>query len=274
MTSTKKWFTGFVAVISVTYKLAEHMEFMRPVVTWLDKRFGGDTLIELLLSALVVYLLVTHGEREETASESAKAQPPAPSPIQSPVQTVSPEIKVDASQHHHYGEPVKKAPALKQIPVRRKPSIVGKKSRIARLNTFGDGVVFVESEDKGKFVAVVAEFRNEPGGFSIINWHHVRASIIYYDEHGTEVADVGRAVWMEGLTYVDMESHVTFKLIVAIFADKWLSFNGEKASPLPLDTKRAKITLQDDREFYLPFVLDFDLNLGTVGSLTPLTPPE
>jgi hypothetical protein len=146
---------------------------------------------------------------------------------------------------------------------------VGKRGRITWLNDEGCGLY--EPEQNGKHKAVIAEFRNEPGEFSIINWHHVRASIAYYDEHGSEVADVGRATWLEpaGLK-IDMPSHVTCKLVIAVLADKWLSFDGNNALPIPMNTKRARIILQDDRELSLSFNLDVDLHLGEVGPLTLL----
>ena len=34
---------------SVLYKFTELMEFMKPVVVWLDSRIEEDTLVELLL---------------------------------------------------------------------------------------------------------------------------------------------------------------------------------------------------------------------------------
>ena len=268
MTSRNRWFTGIVVGVSIAYKLVEHIEFMRPAVTWLDKKIGGDTLIELLLTALVFYLLFSHGEKEDTDTEPA--QPLAISnPVVSP--TISPII--DASQHHHYPEPAKMESLPQPTPPRmRTLSIVGKRGRMAGLSV-KVGNCFYEPEDNGKFKAVVAEFRNEPGEFSIMTWCNVRASIAFFDENGVEVADVGKALWMGGMYVLDMESHVTCKLIVAILADAWLSFNGDDTAVLPANTKRAKIVLQDDRYYTLPFVLDFDLNQETVGKLSSLTPP-
>jgi hypothetical protein len=155
-------------------------------------------------------------------------------------------------------------------PRRRNLNVVGKKARIAWLDAAGNS--FFEPEGDGKHKAVIAEFRNEPGDFSIITWKHVRASIAYYDGNNSEVADVGRAEWLDGET-VDFASHVTRKLVVAIFADKWLTFDSGEAKPVPVEAKRAKIILLDDREFSLPFMLEFDLNAPSVGSLTSLTPP-
>jgi hypothetical protein len=267
MSLDKKLFTGILVSLSVAYKLTENMAFMKPVVTWLNGKIGGDTLIELLLGALVVYLLLSQGEKEVTVTE-----PAGQSLSQNPVQTLSPTI--DASQHHHYhNEPQKEEPPQPPTPVRRrKLNVVGKKGRIAWLNDVGGGLY--EPEDNGSFKTVIAEFRNEPGEFSIITWHHVRASIVFYDGQGVEVADVGRATWLDGYgPTVDLASLVTRKLIVAILTEKWLSFDGGDTKPLSTDIRKAKIVLQDDREFSVPFLLEVDLNLGVVGSLTSLTPP-
>ncbi len=170
-------------------------------------------------------------------------------------------------------QPAAKTPPPTTLPVRkRKLDVVGKKGRIAWLNEAGNS--FFEPEGGGEHKAVLAEFRNEPGDFSIITWQHVRASIVYYDANNSEVADVGRAVWLDGYNEaVDFASHVTRKLVVAIFADKWLTFDDGEAKPVPVEAKRAKIILLDDREFSLPFMLEFDLNAPSVGSLTSLTPP-
>jgi hypothetical protein len=137
MSSTKKWFTGIVAVVSVVYKVTEKMEYMRPIVSWLDKRIGGDTLIEILLGALVLYLLVSHGEKDDSTSQPI----PQASLTQSPVQTVSPTISpiIDASQHHHYAEPTKKETPPAPSPVRRRtPNIVAKRMNIVRLSDVGN----------------------------------------------------------------------------------------------------------------------------------------
>jgi hypothetical protein len=263
MSSKKKnWSMGIVGVIAVVYKIAENMAFMKPIVTRLDKRIGSDTFIELLLTGLVVYLFVDRHE----------PQPPTSSPVQTVSPTISPIF--DASQHHHYAEPPKKEPPPPPtLPRRRALSIVGKKGRIAWLNEVG-GVLY-EPEANGKFKAVIVEFRNEPGEFSVITWHEVRASIVYYNEHGSEVADVGKAPWLEASGWkIDMPSQVTLKLIVAVLADKWIAFDGNDALPIPVNTKRARIILLDDREFSLSFNLDVDLNDGAVGSLTLLTSSE
>jgi hypothetical protein len=162
----------------------------------------------------------------------------------------------------------KKETQVTPTPTRRRNlNVVGKKARIAWLNEAGNSLF--EPEADGKYKAVIAEFRNEPGGFSIITWRNVRASIAYYDEKGSEVADVGRAMWLEESLNgrVDLASHVTRMLVVAIFADKWLTFDKGDARPLPQGIKRAKIILQDDREFSVAFILEIDLNQGTAGSL-------
>ncbi len=271
MPRTRSLFTGAVVAVSVIYKFTEHMAYMKPIVTWLNGKIGGDTLIEILLGALVIYLLVSQGEREAPLTEPSQAQPPS----QSPVQTVSPTIspKIDASQHHHYySEPAPKAiqapPALSP---RRTPNIVGKKARIAWLTDTGNGLY--EPENNGAVKAVVAEFRNEPGEHSIITWHHVRASIAYYDEHGAELADVGRASWLEANSPItDMPSNITRTVIVAIRADKWLVFDGADTRPLSQDIRRAKIVLQDDRQFSTAFDVVVDLNLGAVGTTISVWP--
>jgi hypothetical protein len=180
---------------------------------------------------------------------------------------------VDTSQHHHYPSESAKKEQPTVAPIkRRKLNVIGKKGRITWLDEAGNA--FFEPEANGKHKAVIAEFRNEPGEFSVITWRHVRASIAFYDEEGAEIADVGRAAWLDAYgSTVDFASHVTRKLIVAVLADKWLSFDGDEPKPVPPDAKRAKIVLQDDREFCLPFKLDFDLSAGAVGSLISLTPP-
>jgi hypothetical protein len=272
MSSAKKWLTGIVAAISFVYMFTKNMQFMKPVVTWLDKRIGGDTLIELLLGSLVLYLLLTHGEKEA----AGPAEPQTQLPSQSPVQTVSSIISpiIDVSQHHHYPEGNRKEPLSPPTPIRRrKPSIVGKKARIAWLSNRGDS--YCEPLDNGEFKAVIAEFRNEPGEFSLITWYHVRASIVYFDEYGDEVADVGSAEWLEPSSLIlDMPSHVTCKLIVAMLGDCWLVFNGQGSTIIPDDVKRAKIILHDDREFFLSFFLDVDLSSGAVGSLVSAPSPQ
>lgn len=185
--------------------------------------------------------------------------------------TVSPTI--DTSQRSHYhGESAKEDQTMVVPITRRKLNVVGKKGRIAWLDEAGNA--FFEPEADGKLKAVIAEFRNEPGEFSVMTWHHVRASIAFYDEQGAEIADVGRAAWLDGHgSTVDFASHVTRKLIVAVLDDRWLSFDGDDAKPVPPNAKRAKIVLQDDRKFCLPFMLDFDLSACAVGSLISLTPP-
>lgn len=271
MSRTKSLLTGAVVAASVIYKFTEHMAYMKPIVNWLNGKIGGDTLIEILLGALVIYLLVSQGEKEALSSEPLQAQPPS----QGPVQTVNPTISpiIDASQHHHhYAEPAPKVERAPPIPPRRRSlNIVGKKARIAWLTDTGDALY--EPEDNGNFKAVVAEFRNEPAEFSIITWRHVRASIVYYNEHGTEVADVGRASWLEanGPT-MDMPSNITRTIIVAILADKWLAFDGADTRPLPQDIRRAKIVLQDDRAFSAAFEVVVDFSLGAVGTTVSVCP--
>jgi hypothetical protein len=279
MTSTKKWFTGIVVAVSVVYKFTEHMEYMKPVVTWLDNRIGGDTLIELLLGSLVIYLLLSHTEKEATAMEPAPAvQPIQANPNQSPVQTVSPII--DASQHHHHyptPEPAKKEqPVLSPTPRKRTLNIVGKKGRIVWLEGMD---VLYEREPKGhnSSRAVIVEFRNEPGEFSVNTWRGVVSSIIYYDEQGAEAAEIGRATWLERVsTSVNLESLRTYKLLIAVQATSaWIGFDGASGTVrLPEGIKRAKIVLHDDREFTRSWTLDFDLSIPAVGSLTSLTPPS
>jgi hypothetical protein len=170
--------------------------------------------------------------------------------------------------------PSKKEAQITPTPPRRRNlNVVGKKARIAWLNEAGNS--FFEPEGVGEHKAVVAEFRNEPADFSIFTWRHVRASIAYYDANNSEVADVGRAIWLDGHLNgtIDFASHVTRKLVVAILADKWLTFDSGEAKPVPAEAKRAKIILLDDREFSLPFMIEFDLSAPSVGSLTSLKPP-
>lgn len=265
MSRTKSLFTGAVVAVSVIYKFTEHMAYMKPIVTWLNGKIGGDTLIELLLAALVVYLLVSQGEKEATLTEPSQAHPHS----QSQVQTVSPTISpiIDASQHHHhYTEPAPKPIEAPPTPSpKRTLNIVGKKARIAWLTDAGSGLY--EPVDNGRFKAIVVEFRNEPAKFSIITWHHVRASIAYYNKHGAEVADVGRALWLDsGSTITDMPSNITRTVIVAILADNWLAFDGVDTRPLSEDIRRAKIILQDDRHFSTAFDVVVDLSLGAVGT--------
>jgi hypothetical protein len=271
MSRTKSLFTGAVVAVSVIYKFTEHMAYMKPIVTWLNGKIGGDTLIEILLGALVIYLLVSQGEKEAPLTEPSQAQPPS----QSPVQTVNPTISpiIDASQHHHhYAEPALNATQVLTAPPRRRIlNIVGKKARIAWLDDAGNGLY--EPEDNGKFKAVVAEFRNEPAEFSIITWRHVRASIAFYNEHGAEIGDVGRALWLDAnSTIVDMPSNITRTIIVAILVDKWFAFDGQDTRPLSQDIRRAKIVLQDDREFSTAFDVIVDLSLGAVGTTISVSP--
>jgi len=159
---------------------------------------------------------------------------------------------------------------------KRIPRIVGKTARMTRVNDIG--TVFSEpDEGVGEHKAVIAEFRNEPDGASPFTWHHVRASIAYFDENQVEVSDVGSALWLERPTsIVDLKSQITLKLLVAIYADTWVTFDGSNFSPNAIKpgVKRARIILQDDRSFSLPFILEVDLAASTVGSLTSLTPPE
>src|SRR5581483_3118651 len=96
------------------------------------------------------------------------------------------------------------------------------------------------------------EFRNELGEFSVVTWREVATSIVYYDEHGTEVADVGRATWLEEVSpQIDLESHRTYKLVVGVPAkDAWICFDSATGTvPLPENIKRAKIILHDNKEF-------------------------
>lgn len=73
---------------------------------------------------------------------------------------------------------------------------------------------------------------------------------------------------------VDLASHVTRKLIVAVRAtDGWIAFDGNETLRLSENIRRGKIILHDDKEFSLSFVAEFDLKLGAVGALTSLTPP-
>lgn len=265
MSRTKSLFAGAVVAVSVIYKFTEHMAYMKPIIAWLNGKIGGDTLIEILLAALVIYLLVAQTEKETPPAETSQTQPRG----QSLVQTVNPTINpvIDASQHHHhYAEPVPKAIQAPPSPPRRRTlNIVGKRARIARLSDAGNALY--EPEENGKFKAVVAEFRNEPAEHSIITWHHVRASIAFYNEHGAEIADVGMASWLEtDSPIVDMPSNITRTIIVAVLADKWLAFDGADAKPLPQDIRRAKIVLQDDRQFSIAFDVVVDLSLGAVGT--------
>jgi len=257
MSSTKKWLTAIVVGVSVNYRFIEHMDYMNPIVTWLNKRIGSDTLIETLLAALLIFVVLSDGENEATVTEPA--QPPL------------------TQHHHHYMEPAEKEPSPpKTAPRRRIPNIAHQKGRVTRISEMGN--TFYEANKDGNVKAVIAELRNEPGEFSLITWHHVRASIAYYNEQGDEVADVGRASWLDSSNSVlDFPSQVTRKLIVAIKPKDWIAvppdtsvaFDGDDALvSLPENIRRARIILQDDREFSLPFTIDVNLSAGTADSLT------
>ena len=138
----------------------------------------------------------------------------------------------------------------------------------------GDAVY--EPEADGKWKAVVAEFRNEPGEFALVTWYEVRASITYYDEHGTERAHVGGASWLEAVKpTIDLPRLVVRKFLVVVQgSDAWVSFDTDGVVVIPEDVRRAKITLHDPREFTASYTLDFDLTSGTVGTLVPLSAPR
>jgi len=86
-----------------------------------------------------------------------------------------------------------------------------------------------EKRENSSSEGVIAEFRNELGEFSVNTWHGVMASILYYNEQGEERADIGRATWLEESSYlVDLESHKTWKLVVAVRTkDAWIGFDEE-----------------------------------------------
>jgi hypothetical protein len=61
---TRKKTLGLTALaISVVYKIGEHVEMTKPLLEWLNKRMGTETIIELLLSGLLVYFILSHGEK-------------------------------------------------------------------------------------------------------------------------------------------------------------------------------------------------------------------
>lgn len=249
MTSRKKWIAGSLFVASALYKVAQGMQFMSPVVTWLNKRMGSDSVVELLLFGIIVYLFL---EGDTTSKEPTQVTASVPALVPAVKETTPPPI-----------------------PVRRKtPNVLAKRGRITWLDNVND--VLWEPEIKGKWKAVIAEFRNEPGEFSLFAWHDVHASITYFDGQGSEIAHVGRALWLEVLgTKLEFPNQVTRKLVVAVQgADSIVGFDDDGAVPLSADIRRAKIILHDPREFSFSYLLDFDFDAGTVGSFVPLSPSK
>lgn len=261
-------FTAMVLGISVIYKLMENSRFMSPIISPLNETIGSGTLIEVLLGVLIIYLLLEkNAARDKTTTQGSIGRQAQRLPDSSMMVSF-----IDAIWRNPHSEGgIRPESQPRPIPVRRRTlNIVAKKARIAWLTETGN--FFYEPEEIGKLKAIIAEFRNEPGEFSVINWHHVRASIAYHDERGSEIADVGRAAWLDEIgSVIDLPSHVTRKLIVAIQTANgaWIAVDGASgnAKALSPDIRRARITLHDNRQFSLSYSLVVHLNQGVLGSL-------
>jgi len=229
-------------------------------------------ILALFLFVCVVFMALMRLQRQ---------QPPAPQPIESPAPQPPPLQPVRTSTTSPKPSPTQtKADPMTPLfdtlltGQMRTLRVNGKKGRFTWLNDVGN--IFYEPEEKNdsSVRGVIAEFRNEPGDFSVTTWYGVVASIAYYDEKDLEVADVGRAGWLEEVSStVALHSHVTRKLLVALRAkDCWVAFDGDETRVLPGNIKRARIILHDTGKFSLPWTMDVDLNLGVAGPLTSLAP--
>ena len=263
-------FTAIAVGISVVYKFMDHLRFTKPVVTWLDGKMGSGTLIEILFGLVILYLIL---DKKATSDRLV----PQVSTLHQPTffgRGSTMRSMIDAIRHPRQ-QPAQEGTAPESqprpIPVRRRTlNIVAKKAGITWLNEAGN--FFYEPEGKGKLKAIVAEFRNEPGEFAVTTWHHVRASIAYHNERGSEVAHVGRAAWLDEIgSVVDLPSHITRKLIVAIqTADgAWIALDGVggSAKTLSTDIRRTKIILHDNKQFSVSYTLAVHLNQDKLESL-------
>jgi hypothetical protein len=93
MSPFRKWLTGIVVGFSVLYKFTELMEFMKPVVVWLDSRIEEDTLVELLLWALIAFLL-SLGEAKAHDIEALTKEPSITAPLQAKEPTKEPSAPI------------------------------------------------------------------------------------------------------------------------------------------------------------------------------------
>lgn len=153
------------------------------------------------------------------------------------------------------------------------------KARIVWLSEGGaDGVYFFEPEEKqsDSSKALVADFRIEPQDFSILTWHNVRASILYFNEHDSEVAQVGRAHWLEERRpTIKLEQYKVRRLMIAIQAkDAWIGLDDCEAKVLDVTAKRVKIVLHDDGELSCNFSLPIDLETPAIGYPESVKPPS
>jgi hypothetical protein len=173
-----------------------------------------------------------------------------------------------------YNSPPPSAPRPSAPPPRKRSlNISGKKARFVWLSEGGAGV-FHEPEEKERLSAkaIIAEFRNEPEEFSVLTWYDVQASIFYYDENNNEVAEAGKASWLEQISpKINLPKFEVRKLIVAIQArDNWIAFDGSDTLKLTQAIRRAEIILHDEREFSRRYSLPIDLSIEAIGQLDPI----
>jgi hypothetical protein len=80
-------------------------------------------------------------------------------------------------------------------------------------------------------LSVIACFRNEPGE-RVINVNNVRAQIVYQNECGDEIGEVGRAAWLEtDMDLVDFPAGETRCLILIVRCEGQLSVPFVKREP-------------------------------------------